>query len=740
MKAHRILVKSLLTAAAVWLFVACGAVSPERAQGVRDGGASNLRSIGGTVSGLAGETVVLANDASDTVRVASDGPFVFPVRLTTGARYSVTVLVEPSGRSCEVASGSGTVGATDVNDVRVTCTPPDAGPPLYTIGGHVTGLEGASVTLLNGTDSVVVAGDGSFTFPVALPTGAPYAVTPYASPAGHSCTAVSNVGYVAEADVTSVVVTCPSTVSSLSALTSSAGALSPAFSAGTLVYTAGALLPLVPSAASMATVTATTTDPGATITINGSPATSGVAGPAFPIPPGPTQATIVVTAADGVTTSTYSLTIDATPQQAYLKPANTTEGLYFGQALSLSGDGNTLAVAASGLYANGIPPSPGTGVHIFMRSGGIWSEEAFLVASNPEVQAMFGYSVALSEDGNALAVGAPWEASDATGVDGDQNDMSAPNSGAVYLFTRAGSEWTQIAYIKASKVGNIAFGIAVGLSGDGSTLAVCAPGIATIELFSVVGDAVTQENAVTPISCSAIALSDDGMTLAAGVPEDSSDATGIDGNPSDTSMEGAGAVYTFVNDGTEWSQQAYIKASNPARLATFGASVSLSSDGNVLGVGAYGDSSDATGVNGNQLDMSAVKSGAAYVFQRTGTTWAQTAYVKASNTAALDVFGLSVSLTSDGGMLAVGALSDQDDVEAGAAYVFENSGGTWNQVAYMKPSNPMPGEEFGYSVALSSDGLTLACGAPGDTSGSTGVNGSEASAGEVFAGSVFVFE
>jgi hypothetical protein len=88
----------------------------------------------------------------------------------------------------------------------------------------------------------------------------------------------------------------------------------------------------------------------------------------------------------------------------------------------------------------------------------------------------FGLSVALSSGGDLLAVGAPAEASAATGINGNQLDNSVTTAGAVYVFARSGSVWTQHAYVKASNTGTgDRFGRAVALSGDGTTLAVGGP-------------------------------------------------------------------------------------------------------------------------------------------------------------------------------------------------------------------------------------------------------------------------
>jgi hypothetical protein len=103
-----------------------------------------------------------------------------------------------------------------------------------------------------------------------------------------------------------------------------------------------------------------------------------------------------------------------------------------------------------------------------------------------------------------------------------------------------------------------------------------------------------------------VALSTDGNTLAVGAINEASAATGINGNQADNSAAGAGAVYIYTRSGTTWSQQAYIKASNTGTSDQFGGALALSSDGNTLAVGAVGEASAATGINGNQADNSAL--------------------------------------------------------------------------------------------------------------------------------------
>src|SRR5437867_163232 len=237
----------------------------------------------------------------------------------------------------------------------------------------------------------------------------------------------------------------------------------------------------------------------------------------------------------------------------------------------------------------------------------------------------------------------------------------------------------------------------------------------------------------------AVALSADGSTLAVGSQMEESSATGINGKQDDHSKFGAGAVYVYARGGAGWSQQAYIKASNTDQDDQFGFNVALSADGNTLAVSAPYEDSAATGINGNQADNSMPNSGAVYVFGRTGSTWAQQAYIKASNTGESeegDQFGYSISLSGDGNWLVVGAIGedsaatgvngnqkDNSAQGAGAAYVFTRTGRTWSQQAYLKAANAMANFLFGYSVAFSGDGRTIAVGSFDEGGSSREING-----------------
>jgi hypothetical protein len=166
--------------------------------------------IGGTVSGLASSTsVTLLDNGTGALVVTANGAFTFATKLASGATYNVTVSVQPTGETCTVTGGSGTVSTANVTTVKVAC----AAAATFTIGGTVSGLASStSMTLLdNGTDSLVVSANGKFTFATALATGASYSVTVSAQPTGQSCTVTGGSGTVGTANVTTVKVACTTT-------------------------------------------------------------------------------------------------------------------------------------------------------------------------------------------------------------------------------------------------------------------------------------------------------------------------------------------------------------------------------------------------------------------------------------------------------------------------------------------------------------------------------------------------
>ncbi|EEW07613.1 hypothetical protein [Vibrio mimicus] len=195
---------------------------------------------------------------------------------------------------------------------------------------------------------------------------------------------------------------------------------------------------------------------------------------------------------------------------------------------------------------------------------GYGTQSAYLKASNTGAEDNFGTSLALSEDGKTLVVGASAEDNGFKGIITDGSEASdsgtAVDSGAVYVYTKSNTgTWSQNAYIKGSNTG----------SGDS---------------FGA-----------------SISVSDNGKTLAVGASGESNSAKGIIINGSEINDVGsaasAGAVYLFTKDSSgNWSQIAYLKASNTGMVDYFGKSLALSDDGNLVAVGAYREDNKATGV------------------------------------------------------------------------------------------------------------------------------------------------
>jgi hypothetical protein len=418
----------------------------------------------------------------------------------------------------------------------------------------------------------------------------------------------------------------------------------------------------------------------------------------------------------------------------YFKASNAWVLDKFGGVIALSADGETLAVGVTGeaSSATGIDgdqndrSAPDSGaVYLFRSDGSGWIQQAYIKASNSESYDRFGESIGLSKDGNTLAVGADGESSNATGINGNETNNEAPGSGAVYLFRFDGSVWSQHAYIKASNT----------------------------EAYDVFGIAV--------------ALSDDGATLAVGAEQEDSAATGINGDQQDNSSSRSGAVYVFELDGESWSQKSYIKASNNDPDDRFGSAVALGADGKTLAISSKWEDSAAFGVNGDQTDNSITDNGweydigAVYIFRFTGLSWSQQAYVKPINTAIYggdvdlrgDRFGKAITLSADGNTLAVGAIFEDGAVRgidgsqqivsavtSGAVYLYHFNGNVWNTQSYIKASNAGGGDMFGYSVSLAADGKTLVVGAAMEDSGAMGIGGDEFDASAGGAGAAYLFQ
>ncbi|MBV6495985.1 MAG: hypothetical protein DCC44_09955 [Acidobacteria bacterium] len=342
----------------------------------------------------------------------------------------------------------------------------------------------------------------------------------------------------------------------------------------------------------------------------------------------------------------------------------------FGVSVAISG-----STAIVGAYNDDVGANPDQGsAYVFFYSGGSWIEQAQLTGTSGPPGGQFGYSVSIS--GDTAIVGAALD--DAFGNS---------NRGAAYVFTRSGSLWTQQAYLSASDgVADDQFGNSVAVSGDVAVVGAYLDDVGTNSnqgsayVFKRSGTIWTQTEHLTP--------SDGIAGQSVGVSVAVSGNNAIAGSPYDQigSNSAQGSAYVFRVLGTGWTQEAQKVASDGAGGDRLGSSVAISGDTAVVG---------APDKNGGQ--------GSAYVFVRSGAGWTQQGQLVASDGAAGDNFGVSVSIYRD--TVVVGADTADVGVNAdqGSAYVFTRSGTSWTQQAKLNSSDGAGGDAFGHSVSIDSD-------------------------------------
>ena len=177
--------------------IACSTIAP------------NTHTIGGSISGLSGSGLVLQDNGGNNLALAAGSKnFTFSTALTTGSKYAVTVLTQPSNQTCAVSNGSGTVGSANVTTVSFACSTNAA--KTYSIGGSISGLTGSGLVLQdNGGDNLAVAtGSRTFTFATKMTSGSHYAVTVLTQPSNQTCNVSNGSGTVGSANVTTVAIAC----------------------------------------------------------------------------------------------------------------------------------------------------------------------------------------------------------------------------------------------------------------------------------------------------------------------------------------------------------------------------------------------------------------------------------------------------------------------------------------------------------------------------------------------------
>lgn len=309
------------------------------------------------------------------------------------------------------------------------------------------------------------------------------------------------------------------------------------------------------------------------------------------------------------------------PTDQTIAPADGELADDFGEGVALRGE-RLIVGALFGDVANGASDSGSA--YVYARSGASWAPDGELAPLDAATNMRFGAAVAI--DGALAAVGAYFD--DATAID----------SGSAYVFERGAAGWSQVAKLVAfDGSGGDWFGRSIALSGD---------------------------------------------TVAVGAEND--DALGTD----------SGSVYVFVRSGASWVLQAKLTASNGVAYDAFGVALALEGDRLVVGAPL--------------ADAGAIFSGAAYVFRRDGANWVEEAELAPSDPLGFDDFGSSVAFA--GGRALVGAPGHHG--ERGAAYLFERAGTSWSQAAKLSSASGAPYDRFGAAVAI--DAQLAAVGAPGE--------------------------
>lgn len=320
-------------------------------------------------------------------------------------------------------------------------------------------------------------------------------------------------------------------------------------------------------------------------------------------------------------------------------------------------------------------------------------EEAKLLASDPTSGDRFGWCVSMSADGSRVIVGSPYKVT------------TVSNQGAAYVFSRTGGAWAQEAKLIASDpaVSDL-FGQNVSISGDGTRVSVGAynktgsvANQGAVYVYLRTGTSWAQEQKL--IAGDPVANDQFGYTTSLSL--DGSRVAISARTKTGTAGTLQGAVYVFLRTAVTWAQEAKLVQSDPASGDYFGFSLVMSSDSTRLIAGTL----YKTGTAG-------ANQGAAYIYLRTGTSWAQEQKLLASDPAANDYFGYAVTMSSDGLRVGIGAYGKTGTASTqGAVYIFLRTGTTWALEQKLLAADPAAGDYFGFSVSMTADGSRLAIGA-----------------------------
>jgi hypothetical protein len=345
-----------------------------------------------------------------------------------------------------------------------------------------------------------------------------------------------------------------------------------------------------------------------------------------------------------------------------------------GYSVSISADGNTLAVGGPGSS-----PSDKGSVLLFTRSKDGWSRQQQIDGSC--ASGSFGRSVSLTPDSTIVAVGEPTCA-----------------SGTVYLYTWSGNTWKQQQQITAADtVGNSYFGLSISLSADGNTIAIGGPfdsSNGAVWIFTQGNNVWTEQQKITPPPGAlafgeSVSLSADGISLAIGAP-------GTVLSPS------SGDAYIYVLSGNQWELQKAFAAPDTT-MKCFGKPVTLTADGTCLAI--------SSGIDILNASSKSLSNAAVWIYTTNGDTWTEQQQITVSDSIGDSGFNnAQVAFSNSQSVLIAGGHLDNSTV--GAIWVFEKSGNLWTEQQKIVPSVQQANEAFGCTVSISANGSTIVVGSP----------------------------
>lgn len=370
---------------------------------------------------------------------------------------------------------------------------------------------------------------------------------------------------------------------------------------------------------------------------------------------------------------------------------------WYGYGIAISEDGLLLAVGAHGADPSNI--SNAGSVYIYTRASlnATWALTQTLTSSALVAEAQFGVNVSITSDKSRLAISAF-----------THTESGASQCGAVYVFRNDAGTWEQEAKLIASdRAADDRLGQWMALSGDGTRIVTTAyladvsgqVNAGATYIFSRSGTVWTQEQKITLPSPfnndqfgTGVAIDTDGARIAIGCHL--RDAF---------SIADSGLVVTYTRSGTVWTLEASLINSDSVTVDYFGSGLAMTPDGSRLAIGCvYKDTDGVT------------NSGAIYVFTRSGSTWTQEAKIVTSDKAIDDYFGnwTGIAISADGDLIVGGCFNKDVDglTNAGATYLFKRVGSVWTQEAILTASDKAANDEFGKSVTITPNGSVLLIG------------------------------